>query len=204
VRERLVEMLLCDTGVSVLPDGKMSFSNTVAIWAWYLRLYCLSASFQRMCCHSAVEKPCAQSFTRTSDCSCHRALCEHVVAQKVSNMWLHLFQWFSDESRHLLHKRALLRQCCFVAQMAGNVATQLWEEWQSDDVQADVFNVNVPLGFKTVDGTPVKPEVLHTTVDMQSQYSSLYSKFLACNHPGSKVLSCLRHASLVESTASNL
>ncbi|KAA6421610.1 MAG: hypothetical protein FRX49_08553 [Trebouxia sp. A1-2] len=59
-------------------------------------------------------------------------------------------------------------------QMAGNVATQLWEEWQSDDVQADVFNVNVPLGFKTVDGTPVKPEVLRTTVDMQSQYSSLY------------------------------
>lgn len=62
--------------------------------------------------------------------------------------------------------------------MAGNVATQLWEEWQSDDVQADVFNVNVPLGFKTVDGTPVKPEVLRTTVDMQSQYSSLYSKLV--------------------------
>lgn len=71
--------------------------------------------------------------------------------------------------------------------MAGNVATQLWEEWQSDDVQADVFNVNVPLGFKTVDGTPVKPEVLHTTVDMQSQYSSLYSEFLACSHSGSVV-----------------
>ena len=27
-----------------------------------------------------------------------------------------------------------------------------------------------------VDGTPVEPEVLRTTVDMQSQYSSLYSK----------------------------
>ena len=66
--------------------------------------------------------------------------------------------------------------------MAGNVATQLWEEWQSGDVEADVFNVNVPLGFKTVDGTPVKPEVLRTTVDMQSQYSSLYSKGRICSH----------------------
>ena len=61
-------------------------------------------------------------------------------------------------------------------QTAGKVATQLWEEWRSDTVEADVFNVNVPLGFKTVEGTPVKPEVLRTTVDMQSQYSSLYSK----------------------------
>lgn len=61
-------------------------------------------------------------------------------------------------------------------QTAGHVATQLWEEWQSDTVEADVFNVNVPLGFKTVEGTPVKPEVLRTVVDMQSQYSSLYSK----------------------------
>ncbi len=60
--------------------------------------------------------------------------------------------------------------------MAGKVSTQLWEEWQSDDVEADVFNV--PLGFKILDGTPVKPEVLHTTVDMQSQYSSLYSESL--------------------------
>ena len=62
--------------------------------------------------------------------------------------------------------------------MAGEIATQLWEDWQSDTVQADVFNVNIPLGFKTVDGKPVKPEVLHTTVDMQSQYSSLYSEGL--------------------------
>ena len=69
--------------------------------------------------------------------------------------------------------------------MAGHVATQLWEEWQCDNVQADVFNVNVPLGFKAVDGTPVKPEVLHTTVDMQSQYSSLYSKLAAQSHSGS-------------------
>lgn len=61
-------------------------------------------------------------------------------------------------------------------QTAGEVATQLWEEWQSNAVEADVFNVNVPLGFKTVEGTPVKPEILRTTVDMQSQYSSLYSK----------------------------
>ncbi|KAL3149811.1 hypothetical protein ABBQ38_013636 [Trebouxia sp. C0009 RCD-2024] len=59
-------------------------------------------------------------------------------------------------------------------QMAGQVATQLWEEWQSGTVEADVFNVNVPLGFKTVEGTPVEPEILRTTVDMQSQYSSLY------------------------------
>lgn len=59
-------------------------------------------------------------------------------------------------------------------EMAGRVASQLWEEWQSGDVKADVFNVNVPLGFKTVNGRPVEPEVLHTTVDMQSQYSSLY------------------------------
>ena len=63
-----------------------------------------------------------------------------------------------------------------MVQMAGHVATQLWDEWQSGDVEADVFNVNVPLGFKTVEGAPVKPEVLHTTVDMQSQYSSLYSE----------------------------
>ena len=60
--------------------------------------------------------------------------------------------------------------------MAGKVATQLWQEWQSSETTADVFNVNVPLGFKTVDGTPVAPEVLRTTVDMQSQYSSLYSR----------------------------
>ena len=56
------------------------------------------------------------------------------------------------------------------------MVTELWQEWQDGDVIADVFNVNVPLGFKTVDGTAVKPEVLRTTVDMQSQYSSLYSK----------------------------
>lgn len=62
--------------------------------------------------------------------------------------------------------------------MAGKVAAQLWEEWQSGSTDADVFNVNVPLGFKTVDGSPVNPEVLRTTVDMQSQYSSLYSKSL--------------------------
>ena len=71
----------------------------------------------------------------------------------------------------LIHK-----QIVNSVQMAGQVATQLWEEWQSGTVEADVFNVNVPLGFKTVEGTPVKPEVLRTTVDMQSQYSSLYSK----------------------------
>lgn len=57
--------------------------------------------------------------------------------------------------------------------------TELWQEWQTNKVEADVFNVNVPLGFKTVDGTPVSPEILRTTVDMQSQYSSLYSKHLA-------------------------
>lgn len=65
--------------------------------------------------------------------------------------------------------------------MAGQVATQLWEEWQSGTVEADVFNVNVPLGFKTVEGTPVEPEILRTTVDMQSQYSSLYSE-LPCKY----------------------
>lgn len=58
--------------------------------------------------------------------------------------------------------------------MAGTVAMQLWEEWASGGTEADVYNVNVPLGFRTVDGTPVEPEVLRTTVDMQSQYSSLY------------------------------
>ena len=71
-------------------------------------------------------------------------------------------------------------------QTAGQVATQLWQDWQAGTVQADVFNVNVPLGFKTVDGKPVEPEVLHTTVDMQSQYSSLYSAlprpFNCCLH----------------------
>lgn len=80
--------------------------------------------------------------------------------------------------------------------MAGTVATQLWEEWQSGAVEADVFNVNVPLGFKTVDGTPVKPEVLHTTVDMQSQYSSLYSKSITCSHSNTYLSACLRHDSL--------
>ena len=60
--------------------------------------------------------------------------------------------------------------------MAGTVAIQLWEEWASGATQADVCNVNGALGFQTVDGTPVEPEVLRTVVDMQSQYSSLYSK----------------------------
>ena len=77
--------------------------------------------------------------------------------------------------------------------MAGKVASQLWEEWQSGDVKADVFNVNVPLGFKTVDGRPVEPEVLRTTVDMQSQYSSLYSE--------SPILHCLMHLCAVHSSA---
>ncbi len=114
------------------------------------------------------------------------AATEHNVSmllhRQFSHMWLSLLQWFCHQSGHLLHNRVVSSQCCFGVQMAGNVATQLWEEWQSDDVQADVFNVNVPLGFKTVDGTPVKPEVLHTTVDMQSQYSSLYSKLVANRH----------------------
>ena len=76
----------------------------------------------------------------------------------------------------------VLQQCVFstyrflAMQMAGNVATQLWEEWQSTETEADVFNVNVPLGFKTVDGAPMAPKVLRTIVDMQSQYSSLYSE----------------------------
>lgn len=69
-----------------------------------------------------------------------------------------------------------IRKDDFSVQTSGQVATQLWEEWQSDTVKADVFNVNVPLGFKSVEGKPVKPEVLRTVVDMQSQYSSLYSK----------------------------
>ena len=77
--------------------------------------------------------------------------------------------------------------------MAGRVASQLWEQWQSGDVKADVFNVNVPLGFKTVDGRPVEPEVLHTAVDMQSQYSSLYSEFL--------ILHCLVHLRAVPFSA---
>ena len=84
-----------------------------------------------------------------------------------------------------LHRTQCSEKTVDYAQMAGQVATQLWEEWQSGTVEADVFNVNVPLGFKTVEGTPVKPEILRTTVDMQSQYSSLYSKWpchSACAH----------------------
>lgn len=60
--------------------------------------------------------------------------------------------------------------------------TDLWQEWEDGQVKADVFNVNVPLGFKTVDGTPVKPQVLRTTLDMQSQYSSLYSEYPKAAH----------------------
>jgi len=141
------------------------------MWAWYLCLYCLSACFQRMCCHSAVTE------TQRTKLQSHMRL--QLPQSTVSACCCTEFPICGYA----------LSQCCFVAQMAGHVATQLWEEWQCDDVQADVFNVNVPLGFKTVDGTPVKPEVLHTTVDMQSQYSSLYSKLVGYIHPGS-VLNC--------------
>ena len=79
-------------------------------------------------------------------------------------------------------------------QTAGEVATQLWEEWQSDTVEADVFNVNVPLGFKTVESIPVKPEILRTTVDMQSQYTSLYSK---------PSLSCMAYCTYAQLVAVN-
>ena len=58
--------------------------------------------------------------------------------------------------------------------MAGAVSQQLWQQWGE---QVDVYNVNVPLGFKDASGAPVQQEVVRTEVDMVSSYQTLYSKF---------------------------
>ena len=59
--------------------------------------------------------------------------------------------------------------------MAGVVSQQLWQQW---DESVDVFNVNVPLGFKDASGTPVRQEVIQTEVDMTSSYQTLYSELV--------------------------
>ncbi|BDA43778.1 probable 5'-nucleotidase SurE [Coccomyxa sp. Obi] len=55
-------------------------------------------------------------------------------------------------------------------QVAGKVVTDLWWDWQQG---VEVYNVNVPLGFKDEKGQRVEPKILRTTVDRAS-YSSLY------------------------------
>ena len=50
--------------------------------------------------------------------------------------------------------------------------TDLWWDW---DHRAELYNVNVPLGFRDEKGQRIEPEVIQTTVDRAS-YSSLYSK----------------------------
>ena len=57
--------------------------------------------------------------------------------------------------------------------MAGDVSQQLWQHW---DENVDVFNVNVPLGFKDASGAPVRQEVIRSEVDMVSSYQTLYSE----------------------------
>ncbi len=57
-------------------------------------------------------------------------------------------------------------------QAAGSVVSDLWENW---DEGVDLYNCNVPLGFKGPDGNPVQPQTLRTSVDPIS-YASLYSK----------------------------
>ncbi|KAK9803155.1 hypothetical protein WJX72_005475 [[Myrmecia] bisecta] len=56
--------------------------------------------------------------------------------------------------------------------IAADVTQQLWQEWQAG---IDLYNVNVPLGGKSVAGAPVDPAILRTTVDAESSYTSLYA-----------------------------
>ena len=53
------------------------------------------------------------------------------------------------------------------------MSQQLWQHW---DEKVDVFNVNVPLGFKDASGAPVQQEVVPSEVDMVSSYQTLYSE----------------------------
>ena len=52
--------------------------------------------------------------------------------------------------------------------------SELWENWEAG---VDLYNCNVPLGFRGPDGNPVQPQCLRTSVDPIS-YASLYSKLL--------------------------
>ena len=61
--------------------------------------------------------------------------------------------------------------------------TQLWEDWEP---AVDLYNCNVPLGFRGPDGNPVQPQCLCTSVDPIS-YASLYSKL----SPASKLAGCV-------------
>ena len=56
------------------------------------------------------------------------------------------------------------------------MSQQLWQHW---DEKVDVFNVNVPLGFKDASGAPVRQEVVRTEVDMMSSYQALYSELVS-------------------------
>ena len=49
---------------------------------------------------------------------------------------------------------------------------ELWEEWEEG---VDLYNCNVPLGFKGPDSNPVQPQSLRTSVDPLS-YTSLYGE----------------------------
>lgn len=59
-------------------------------------------------------------------------------------------------------------------QAAGNVVKQLWETWP--DYEDVLYNINVPLDYRDVDGNPNRqPKIVFTRVDSRSQYTSLYS-----------------------------
>ena len=64
--------------------------------------------------------------------------------------------------------------------MAGDVSRQLWQQWDDD---VDIFNVNVPLGFKDASGAPVQQDVVRTQVDMVSSYQTLYSELVWLEYP---------------------
>ena len=49
---------------------------------------------------------------------------------------------------------------------------ELWEDW---DEGVDLYNCNVPLGFRGPDNNPVQPQCLRTSVDPLS-YASLYGE----------------------------
>ena len=49
---------------------------------------------------------------------------------------------------------------------------ELWENW---DEGVDLYNCNVPLGFRGPDNKPVEPRSLRTSIDPLS-YASLYGE----------------------------
>lgn len=59
--------------------------------------------------------------------------------------------------------------------VAGRVITDLWWDWEP---RVDLYNVNVPLGFRDEKGTPVEPDIRRTPIDRAS-YSSLYRETTA-------------------------